>query len=351
MDYLSDKAKGLKPYIAGIQPKESGWIKLNTNENPYPPSPRVAEALQNASIQSLRLYPDGDSAGLREAVAANVGVSAENVFAGNGSDEVLALAFQAFFSGKNNVLTPDISYGFYPVWSGMYGVGARVIPLYEDFTVRIGDYHNGNGVILANPNAPTGMALSLPEVEELVRANPCGVVMIDEAYIDFSGVASAVELVGRYSNLLVVRTFSKSHSLAGLRVGYAIGDSRLIDGLRAVKDAFHSYPLGILAQALAQAAISDAGYCAETVRRIIVTRDQTASKLRGLGWRVLPSQTNFLFVEAENAKELYEHLLAHQILVRYWDMSRINRFLRITIGTDAEMEVLIQCIEKQRKQR
>jgi len=351
MNYLSDRARGLQPYVAGVQPKGSGWIKLNTNENPYPPSPKVIEALQNARASDLRLYPDGDSAGLREALAADLGVNAENIFAGNGSDEVLALAFQAFFSGRDNVLTPDISYGFYPVWCGMYGVKARFIPLGEGFALNARDYQGGNGVVLANPNAPTGIALALPEIEEIVKANRGGVVIVDEAYIDFANVASAIGLVGGYDNLLVVRTFSKSHSLAGLRVGYAAGHPKLISGLRAVKDAFHSYPLGMLAQALATAAIYDTGYREETGGRIVRTRDQTAARLRKLGWNVLPSQANFLFLEAENAKELYEYLLARQILVRYWDRPGISRFLRVTVGTDAEMEVLVQCIEKQRRQR
>ena len=351
MDYLSEKVRRLKPYAAGLQPKEGGWIKLNTKENPYPPSPRVAEALRNAEAAKLRLYPDGDTAGLCEAIAENLGLCPENVFAGNGSDEVLALAFQAFFSGKGNVLTPDVSYGFYPVWSEMYDVGTKIIPLNGDFTVNISDYKDGAGVILANPNAPTGLALSLSEIEEIVKSNPRGVVIIDEAYIDFASAASAAGLIEKYGNLLVVRTFSKSHSLAGLRVGFAAGDKKLIGALRLAKDAFNSYPLGLLAQTLAKAAISDVDYWEESRRRIIRTRDETTARLRKLGFRVLDSQANFLFMEAENAKDLYEYLLSEKILVRYWDKPRIGRFLRVTTGTDAEMEVFIKCIERRTKQK
>jgi histidinol-phosphate aminotransferase len=354
MNYLSEKARNLIPYVAGLQPKDNGWIKLNTNENPYPPSPKVIEALKNADLESLRLYPDGNSGELRDAIAENLGVGIGNVFAGNSSDEVLALAFQAFFGGKKNVLMPDISYGFYPVWSAMYDVGMKIIPLGEDFTINPNDYKNSDGVIIANPNAPTGVALTLAEVEEIVKNNPNGVVLVDEAYIDFANVESAVVLNDNYENLLVARTFSKSYSLAGLRVGYAAGGKELIAGLQTIKNAYNSYPLGMLAQSGAKAAVRDVDYWNETRKRIIETRDKTAARLRKMGYNVLDSQTNFLFVEAENAKrakELYEYLFANKILARYWDKPRINRFFRVSIGTDAEMEAFLNCIEKQTKPR
>ncbi|MDR0496486.1 MAG: aminotransferase class I/II-fold pyridoxal phosphate-dependent enzyme, partial [Treponema sp.] len=229
MDYLSEKAKRLTPYVAGLQPQDSGWIKLNTNENPYPPSPKVTEALKKADIDNLRLYPNSDAHILCEAVAETFGIKTENIFAGNGSDEVLALAFQAFFCGKDKVFMPDISYGFYPVWSEIYDVGAKIIPVQDDFSINPGDYKGANGVIIANPNAPTGFALTLTEIEEIVHYNPDGAVIVDEAYIDFADVESAISLIEKYDNLLVVRTFSKAHSLAGLRAGYAVGNEKLVN--------------------------------------------------------------------------------------------------------------------------
>lgn len=351
MDYMSEKAKNLIPYIAGIQPAESGWIKLNTNENPYPPSPSVAEALKNADMSRLNLYPDSASSELCKAIAANIGVCAENIFAGNGSDEVLALAFQAFFMGKGNILTPDISYSFYPVWCRMYDVGAKYLPPDADLSVNVSDYKNGSGVIIANPNAPTGIALSLEEIEEIVKDNPGGVVIIDEAYIDFANVKSAVGLIDRYDNLLVTRTFSKSYSLAGLRVGFAVGNKALIEALQRVKDSFNSYPLGMLAQIGAKAAIEDVGYWDEARSRIIHTREHTAAKLRKLGLGTTDSQANFLFAKAEDAKGLYEYLYESKILVRHWDKPIIDGFLRVTIGTEDEMEAFIKCIEKRMKQK
>ena len=334
-----------EPYVSGEQPGP-GVVKLNTNENPYPPSPKVSEALGTAEVPKMRLYPDGDSAGLREAIAEILGVGTENVFAGNGSDEVLALAYQAFFSGKDNILTPDISYGFYPVWGDIYSVDSKILPLKDDFTIDVSAYRDSNGVIIANPNAPTGIALSLPDVEEIVRSNPNGVVIIDEAYIDFAGIESAIKLIGKYDNLLVVRTFSKSYSLAGLRVGFAVGEKSLISALRMMKDAFNSYPLGYLAQTVGKVAILDVEHWECTRKKIMATRDETAARLREMGFCVLDSQSNFLFVETEDAKEMYDYLYANNILVRYWDRPRINRFLRVTIGTDAEMEAFLECIGK-----
>ena len=345
-DFLSEKARRLVPYVAGLQPKDADWIKLNTNENPYPPSPEAAKALKNVSIAEFRLYPDDSSDALCKAIARTFDVGRENVFCGNGSDEVLALAYQAFFSGKENVLTPDVSYGFYPVWSQMYDVGVKITPLRDDFTIGTDDYKCGDGVVIANPNAPTGIALDIAEIEKIARNNPDGVVVVDEAYMDFANVESAVSLSAKYENLLVVRTFSKSHSLAGLRVGFAIGSRALIDGLELVKNAFNSYPLDSLAQIAATAAISDRNYWDVTRKRIITTRDETAERLRELRYRTLGSEANFLFMEAENAKELYDHLFKSKILVRYWNKPRISRFLRVTVGTDSEMEAFIECVKR-----
>ena len=343
MTFLSDKTKKLTPYVAGLQPQESGWIKLNTNENPYPPSPKVTEALQKIDITKLRLYPDGDSSFLRCAIGAALNISDEKIFCANSSDEVLALAFQAFFSGKKNIFTPDISYGFYPVWGEMYDVKLEFAPLCDDFSIDANDYKNTNGVILANPNAPTSLALSLREIEKICEANPLGVVIIDEAYIDFAREESALKLIDAYENLLVTRTFSKSHSLAGLRVGYAAGNPALIDGLRRARDAFNSYPLDMLAQICASAAISDTSYLQKTTTKVIKTRDFTIEELTKLGYNVLDSQANFIFIESENARYLYEFLLKNKILVRYWNKKRIDNFLRVSIGTDSEMEAFIKC--------
>jgi len=346
MNYLTEKAKKLTPYVAGLQPRDPGWIKLNTNENPYPPSPKVTEALANADFNSLRLYPDGDSGGLSGAIAKTFGVGKENVFCGNSSDEVLALAYQAFLSGKDNVLTPDISYGFYPVWNEMYDVSAKILPLDDNYAINADDYRDGNGVIFANPNAPTGMALTLAEIERITRNNPNGAVIIDEAYMDFAQVENAVSLTKKYENLLIARTFSKSHSLAGLRVGFAVGSKALIGGLQRMKDAFNSYPLDMLAQIGAKAAILDVEYWNMTRNKIIATRNKTTEELRKLGYTVLDSHANFLFMRAENAKKFYEHLAANKVLVRYWDKPRINGFLRVTVGTDAEMEGFLQCVKR-----
>jgi histidinol-phosphate aminotransferase len=349
MNYLSERASRLTPYTAGIQPREDGWVKLNTNENPYPPSAKVREALAQADMNRLRLYPDGESGVLREAVAENLGLDPANIFCGNGSDEVLALAYQAFFAGKSAVLMPDISYGFYPVWAEMYGVGARPIPVGAGFEINHADYSGANGVVVANPNAPTGLALDLETIEQIIKANPSGVVLVDEAYIDFASVLSAIALIDKYENLLVVRTFSKSHSLAGARVGYAAGSAALIDGLLRVKNAFNSYPLDMLSQYAAAAAIRDTAYWEQTRRKVTATRDKTAASLRELGFSVGPSEANFLFVgvrQGQTGREIYEYLLQHKILVRWWDKPRISNHLRITVGLENEMEALINCVRQ-----
>ena len=346
MNYLSEKAKALTPYVAGLQPQETGWIKLNTNENPYPPSPNVLEAIHAADMSRLRLYPDGDSAALCKAIAERLNVSPENIFPGNGSDDVLALAFAAFFRGKTSVLMPDISYGFYPVWSKLFDVETTLLPLREDFTVNHTAYRGASGVVLANPNAPTSLALSLDQIEEIVRENPSGVVLVDEAYVDFAKVESAVSLVHKYENLLVVRTFSKSHSLAGLRVGYAVGQAGLIEGLQRMKNAFNSYPLDMLAQIAAIASIQDTAYWEETRQRIMRIRDKLAIELCKHNFPVLHSETSFLFFQANHAKELYNHLLAHKILVRYWNQPRLSDYIRVSIGRDEEMEAFLTCVKQ-----
>ncbi|MDR1890929.1 MAG: histidinol-phosphate transaminase [Puniceicoccales bacterium] len=331
---ISKKAQNLQPYVAGLQPKGEGWIKLNTNENPYPPSPKIVLP----PLDRLRLYPDGDSRQLCGAIAEKFGVRTDNVFCGNGSDEVLAIVFQAFLSGYE-LSQPDVSYGFYPVWSNMYDCVPRYIPVKDDFSIGVGDYKN-RCVIIANPNAPTSLVLSFEEVETMVKNNKF--VVVDEAYLDFADVESAAELVKKYENLVVVRTFSKSYSLAGLRVGYAIGNAKIIEIMNRVKNSFNSYPLDMISQKVALDAFLDNDYHVQNCKRIIKTREDTIKKLRQIGLKVLDSQTNFLFIEGNLYNELYEN----KILVRRWDRPRIDKFIRVTVGTDNEMEVFVKCIEK-----
>ena len=347
MKYLSEKVKQLAPYTPGLQCNEGDWIKLNTNENPYPPSPHVQAAVAAVDPARLRLYPDGDCIQLCAAIADVLNVGADNVFCGNSSDEVLALAFQAFFSGKT-VAMPDISYGFYPVWSHMYDVTVRIIPVADNLHINAADYANNAGVVIANPNSPTGTALPLCEIEGILQRNPDGVVLMDEAYIDFAGagIESAKALIGKYDNLLVVRTFSKSYSLAGLRVGFALGNPTLIAALHKVKNAYNSYPLGRLELAAAKAAVLDTAYLQETAGRIIKTREDTARQLAALGYPCLTSHANFLFMQTARAKDLYEYLFQHKILVRHWDKARISDFLRVTIGTNEQMEAFLQCVKQ-----
>ncbi|MFA7554008.1 MAG: histidinol-phosphate transaminase [Spongiibacteraceae bacterium] len=346
--YWSDLVQLLEPYVPGEQPNVVGLIKLNTNENPYPPSPAVAAVLTQGALDSLRLYPDPNSMALKAAVARVHGVSESNVFVGNGSDEVLALAFMAFFKQSQPVLFPDISYSFYPVYCNLYEIDSVELPLADDFTINIDDYDQPNGgIIFPNPNAPTGVGMGLDAIEALLRINTESVVIVDEAYVDFGGETAAV-LVERYPNLLVVQTLSKSRSLAGLRVGFAIGSQELIDGLDRVKNSFNSYPIDRLAEAAAVAALGDNDYFQRCCQRIMVTRQWAAAQLQGLGFEVLPSQANFLFVRPVgiDAAALFAGLREKNILVRYFNKPRIDRFLRITIGTDDEMQALLVAIKQ-----
>lgn len=352
--FLTQKARKLAPYVAGLQPKES-MIKLNTNENPYPPSPKVENAIKNADISRLSLYPNCESTQLCEAIASNFGIPSSKIFCTNSSDEVLDLAFAAFLAGKTNVLMPEISYGFYPVWAEKYDVAATPIPLNADFSINPNAYKGGNGVVIANPNAPTSLALNLADIEQIIINNPNGIVIIDEAYIDFAAIESAIKLVGKYDNLLVTRTFSKSYSLAGLRVGIGIGNEELIAGLNRMKNALNPYALDMLAQIGATAAIKDSECLRETCEKIKTTRTKTTQELRKLGFEILESQANFIFMKCENGAELYEYLYAHKILTRRWNTPKIHDFLRITIGTDQQMEEVVSCVkqyllEKQQKQ-
>ncbi len=346
---ISAKAASLIPYTAGEQPKDKKYIKLNTNENPYPPSPSVARAVRIFDFSRLKLYPDPDASALRKAVAEFENVGEENVFLGNGSDEVLSFAFYALFDG--NVVFPDITYSFYPVYCDYYGITYSRLPLKADFTVNVSDYTDKphGGIAIANPNAPTSVALKNADIERIVKESECNVI-VDEAYIDFSvSATSCVPLVKNHGNLLVVKTFSKSYSLAGLRVGYAVGSRELISAMYAAKNSFNSYPLDALAQTAALAALRDREYFDECREKVISTRDSLAVRLRSRGFDVLPSDTNFLFAKPPDGlggEELYKKLRENGILVRYWNAPRIENRLRITVGSDDETDRLIETLDK-----
>jgi histidinol-phosphate aminotransferase len=345
--FWSQVVRELEPYVPGEQPQIDGLIKLNTNESPYPPSPKVLDVINHDSIDRLRLYPDPNSKKLKNTIAGYYGVSAEQVFVGNGSDEVLALLFMAFFQQDKPLLFPDISYSFYPVYCQLFGIDYHTIALRDDYTINFADYAQANGgIIFPNPNAPTAIGKPLAEIEVLLQQNTESVVVVDEAYVDF-GAETAIKLVDKYPNLLVVQTLSKSRSLAGMRVGLAVGHKDLIDALDRVKNSFNSYPLDRIAEAAAVVAFEDEDYFARCRDQIIATRDWTTAELQKLGFKVLPSQANFVFAEPQgkNAAELAQYLRDQKILVRYFNKPRINQFLRITIGTDEQMHALITALK------
>lgn len=343
MGSWTDNIKDIEPYVPGEQSAEKGIIKLNANENPYPPSPMVKKALRELDFDSLRLYPDANAAKLKDAIAAFYGVERENVFVGNGSDDVLALAFQAFFNGEKPVLFPDITYSFYPVWCRLFGIPFKTVPVGGDFRICADDYAKENGgVVIPNPNAPTSLGEGAEFVESILRKNQGGVVIIDEAYVDFGGFSSA-GLTEKYENLLVTATFSKSRSLAGMRLGYAIGSKKLTGALEAVKNSYNSYTVNSAAMAAGAAAMRDTAYFNETVQKIIATRVKTKAALEELGFEVLDSQTNFLMAThpEKNMREYFEFLKTQKIFIRYFDKPVINKFVRITVGTDDEMNALL----------
>lgn len=344
--FWSEVVRQLEPYVPGEQPQIDGLIKLNTNENPYPPSPRVEQVLNADAIARLRLYPDPNSRRLKQTLAEYYSVKPEQIFIGNGSDEVLALSFMAFFQQPKPLLFPDITYSFYKVYCQLFGITARKIPLREDFTIDFADYPTDNGgIIFPNPNAPTAIGKPLAELEQLLQRNTQSVVLVDEAYIDFGG-ETAASLVDRYPNLLVVQTLSKSRALAGMRVGFAIGDEQLIEGLDRVKNSFNSYPLDRLAEAAAVAAVEDEEYFRTCRDKVIAMREWTTEQLQALGFKVLPSQANFVLAQPPGeAGDLAARLREHKILVRYFNAPRIDKFLRITIGTEAEMQHMISVLK------
>jgi histidinol-phosphate aminotransferase len=347
--YWSDVAKSLTPYVPGEQPKLANLVKLNTNENPYGPSPKALAAIRAQTADSLRLYPDPESSALRAAVAASFGtIEAQQVFVGNGSDEVLAHAFLALLKHERPILFPEITYSFYPVYCRLYGVTSETVPLTDAMEIRPEDYLKPNGgIIFANPNAPTGRALGLADVERIVAGNPDSVVVVDEAYVDF-GAASAVPLVKRHPNLLVVQTLSKSRSLAGLRVGFAIGHSDLIDALNRVKNSFNSYPLDRLAIAGATAAIEDREWFERTRQAVIRSRTKLTADLAALGFEVLPSAANFVFARhpLRDGGALAQQLRSRSIIVRHFKLPRIDQYLRITVGTDEQCAALVSALRE-----
>lgn len=350
MRFWSPEVRELEPYVPGEQPKIQNLLKLNTNENPYPPSPKVVDAVQAVlahQADALRLYPDPDATVLKQAIAKQQNVDVSQVFVGNGSDEVLAHIFKAFFIQQEPILYPDITYSFYPVYSQFFGVQTKQIPLNEKFEIDISDYEQENGgIIITNPNAPTSIALGLNKIEQVLKANPNRVIVIDEAYVDF-GAESAVELVSRYENLVVCQTTSKSRSLAGLRVGFAIGQAHLIAALEAVKNSFNSYPIDRFAIAAAVASFEDQDYFQEQCEKVIVSREKLVANLTELGFNVLPSKANFIFAthSLHDAAQLAEKLRDQGIIVRYFNKPRINQFLRITIGTDEQNQRLVDTLK------
>lgn len=344
--YWSPIVSTLTPYVPGEQPKVANLVKLNTNENPYPPSPKALAAIAAAAAGSLRLYPDPNADALKQAVATLHGLTPAHVFVGNGSDEVLAHTFQALLKHEQPILFPDITYSFYPVYCGLYGIDYVTVPLDEAFQIRVEDYDQPNGgIIFANPNAPTGRPLALAAVERLLAAHPVSVVVVDEAYVDFGG-ESAIPLVGRYPNLLVVQTLSKSRSLAGLRVGFAVGQPELIEALERVKNSFNSYPLGRLALAGAVAAMEDRDHFDRTRQAVMGTRETLIAELIRLGFEVLPSAANFVFARHpdHDGAALAAALRERSIIVRHFRLPRIDQFLRITVGTDAECGALAEAL-------
>ena len=344
--FWSQRIQNIEPYVPGEQPKDRKYVKLNTNENPYPPSPKVAEALKQVSAESLRLYPDPECGALVEALAKAQGVKPSQVFVGNGSDEVLAFCYLAFMDENNPAVFPDITYSFYPVYGQFFQNHCRIVPVKEDFSMPLEEMMQDDGtVVLTNPNAPTGIGLPLSDIRRVLEANPNHVVIVDEAYVDFGG-ESAVGLIAEYENLLVVQTFSKSRSLAGMRIGFAYGNEDLILALNAVKNSINSYTLDRMALAAAQAAVEDGAYTDDTCKKIAQTRENTAGKLKMLGFNVLPSQTNFLFASHKSvyAEVIFKKLREKGVLVRYFHKPRIDNFLRITVGTDEEMDILIKAL-------
>ncbi|WP_295160303.1 histidinol-phosphate transaminase [uncultured Brachyspira sp.] len=347
--FLSDKAKSIEPYTPGEQPKDKKYIKLNTNESPYPPSPFVEKALMESRFDDLRLYPDPNASDLKKEIAELYNINTDNIFIGNGSDEILAFSFKAFFNSRNKIYYPNITYSFYSVYSSLFDLNEAEIPLKDDFTIDINDYKNlDSGIIIANPNAPTGLLLTPSQIEEITASNKNNIVIIDEAYIDFAGSESAYKLINKYDNLLVIQTFSKSRALAGIRIGFALGNKNLIQGLENIKYSFNSYTVNRLSMNAAIEAVKDKEYFEYIVSKIINTREKTKIKLKELGFNMTDSKSNFLFIshKSASAEHIYLKLRDKGILVRHFNTDIINNYIRVSIGTDDEMNIFIKKIKE-----
>ena len=338
----------VEPYVPGEQPKENDIIKLNTNENPYPPSPNAVKALEHFDTNKMRLYPDPDSQILVEALAERYGLKSSQVFVGVGSDDVLSMAFMTFFNSDKPVLFPDITYSFYDVWADVYRIPYKQIPLDENFRINPDDYccENG-GIIFPNPNAPTGVLEGLSMIEKIIKSNPDSIVIIDEAYIDFGG-ESCLPLIEKYDNLLVVQTFSKSRSMAGMRIGFAMGNEKLIKYMNDVKFSVNYYTMNPVTQICGAESVKDEVYFKKTVDKIIATREDTKIKLKNLRFNFPDSKSNFIFAShnTKPANEIFEELKKRKIFVRYWNKPRISNYLRITVGTSEEMTSLLNALEE-----
>lgn len=336
--------RNIEPYVPGEQSKDKDIVKINANENPYPPSPKAIEALKSFDTNKLRFYPSANSTKLKEAIAKYYKVDVSNVFVGNGSDDVLAVAFQSFFNSEKPIVYPDLTYSFYPVWCSLFGIKYKNYPVGDDFRINPEDYKEKNGgVVIPNPNAPTSLGEGLDFVEKILNYNQDSVVIIDEAYVDFGGTSS-IPLIDKYENLLVTGTFSKSRSLAGLRIGFAIGSKALIDVMEAVKNSYNSYTVDSLSIEMGAASIEDDEYFKSTCKKVIETRERVTLELKKLGFDVLDSQTNFIFVthNKHNMKSLFEYLKTQKVFIRYFSLPRIENYVRITIGTNEEMDIFLE---------
>lgn len=336
--------RNIEPYVPGEQSKDKDIVKINANENPYPPSPKAIEVLKSFDTNKLRFYPSANSTKLKEAIAKYYKVDVSNVFVGNGSDDVLAVAFQSFFNSDKPIAYPDLTYSFYPVWCSLFGIKYKNYPVGDDFRINPEDYKEKNGgVVIPNPNAPTSLGEGLDFVEKILNYNQDGVVIIDEAYVDFGGTSS-IPLIDKYENLIVTGTFSKSRSLAGLRIGFAIGSKALIDVMEAVKNSYNSYTVDSLSIEMGAASIEDDEYFKSTCKKVIKTRERVTLELKKLGFDVLDSQTNFIFVthNKHNMKSLFEYLKTQKVFIRYFSLPRIENYVRITIGTNEEMDIFLK---------
>ena len=336
--------RNIEPYVPGEQSKDKDIVKINANENPYPPSPKAAEILKSFDTNKLRFYPSANSTKLKESIAKYYKVDVSNVFVGNGSDDVLAVAFQSFFNSEKPIVYPDLTYSFYPVWCSLFGIKYKNYPVGDDFRINPEDYKEKNGgVVIPNPNAPTSLGEGLDFVEKILNYNQDSVVIIDEAYVDFGGTSS-IPLIDKYENLLVTGTFSKSRSLAGLRIGFAIGSKALIDVMEAVKNSYNSYTVDSLSIEMGAASIEDDEYFKSTCKKVIKTRERVTLELKKLGFDVLDSQTNFIFAthNKHNMKSLFEYLKTQKVFIRYFSLPRIENYVRITIGTNEEMDIFLE---------